>query len=93
MTAVNPVGLEYTNVAVTCYFRNSARLSSGDVILVREAEAELAAGGEDSLRKSGAKPGGSQQPAFGCTGQRPDRERFLLADVAGGVRALEQGTG
>jgi hypothetical protein len=31
------VGLEYTNVAVSCYFSQSARMSSGDLILVREA--------------------------------------------------------
>jgi len=31
------VGLEYTNATVTCYFRNDARLSSGDLVFVGEA--------------------------------------------------------
>jgi hypothetical protein len=36
-----PVGIEYTNTAVTWYFPNSARRSSGYLILVRETTQNL----------------------------------------------------
>ena len=36
-----PVGLEYTDVAVTCHFLGSARLSGSDVVLVYEAAKKL----------------------------------------------------
>jgi hypothetical protein len=39
--AAHPVGLEYTNATVTCYFRNGTRLSSGDLVLVGEAAEDL----------------------------------------------------
>jgi hypothetical protein len=35
------VGLDYTNVAVTCCFCSSARLSSGNLVLVCEAAEDL----------------------------------------------------
>ena len=37
----DPVGLEYANLAVTCYFCESAWLSGGDLVLANESVEHL----------------------------------------------------
>ena len=67
-----PVGLEYTDVAVTChFFLGSARLSGSDVVLVYEAAKKLFSPdpllGEIDLRRLGVSLGRWQLAKPGST--------------------------
>jgi hypothetical protein len=58
MAAAEPVGLECTIMAVTCFSRRGAGLSGGDLVLVRESAEDLfpadpVLGKVDRLRSQG----------------------------------------